>query len=61
MRGPSSQRRKEMNGDMPQVTPDHDLGAAWKYTVKGKEKLDDAEWTDAAEGHRFFKVTVEMP
>ena len=24
---------------MPQVTPDPDLGAARKYTVKGKEKL----------------------
>ena len=61
MRRPSSPRRKEMNGDTPQVTPDPDLGAARKYTVKGKEKLDDAEWADAAANHRFFKVTVEMP
>ena len=51
----------EMNGDKPVVTPDPDLGAARKNTVKGKEKLDDAEWTEAAENHRFFKVTVEMP
>ena len=43
-----------MNGDTPQVTPDPDLGAARKYTVKGKEKLDDAEWADAAE----FDVTT---
>ena len=49
-----------MNGDISQVTPDPDLGAARKYTVKGKEKLDDAEWAEAAENHRFFKVTVEM-
>ena len=46
----------EMNGDMPQVTPDPDLGAARKYTVKGKEKLGDAEWADAAEGHRFLAL-----
>ena len=52
--------RIEMNGDAPQVTPDPDLGSARKYTVKGKEKLGDAEWAEAAEGHRFFKVTVEM-
>ena len=25
-----------MNGDMPQVMPDPDLGAARKYTVKGR-------------------------
>ena len=51
----------EMKGAAPQVTPDPDLGSARKYTVKGKENLDDAEWADAAENHRFFKVTVEMP
>ena len=50
-----------MNGYTPQVTPDPDLGAARKCTVKGKEKPDDAEWAEAAEKQRFFKVTVEMP
>ena len=30
----------EMNGDTPQVTPDPDLGAARKYTVKGQGETD---------------------
>ena len=51
----------EMADGKPHVIPDPNLGAARKYTVKGKEKLDDAEWADVAENHRFFKVTVEMP
>ena len=47
--------RIEMNGDTPQVTPDPDLGAARKYSMKGKEKLDDAEWAGAATNYRLVR------
>ena len=33
--------------------------SGYRAVLKGKEALSDAEWTDAASGHRFFKVVVE--
>lgn len=35
--------------------------AARVYRVLGKANLTDAEWTEKADGHRFFKIEVNLP
>lgn len=52
-----------MDGMTPVVTPVPDLGETRLYKVWGKARIDsDESWvTPVVDGHRFFKVTVEMP
>lgn len=33
--------------------------SGYRAVLKGKASLSDSQWTDAAPGHRFFKVVVE--
>jgi len=55
----------EMRGGGPVVTWTPDLnknGVVREYRVYGKERLSDAAWAYPTNGgHRFFKVTVDMP
>lgn len=46
----------------PVIRYSPDLGEKRRYTVLGRESLDDeAGWHERREGDRFFKVKVEMP
>jgi hypothetical protein len=46
---------------MPVVTWDPDHGADRSYHLEGRASLSEGAWEPASEGHRFFRVRVEMP
>jgi 7-cyano-7-deazaguanine synthase in queuosine biosynthesis len=46
---------------LPVVTWDPDLGESRTYVVEGRSSLSEGEWEPASEGHRFFRVKVDLP
>ena len=56
----------DVSGASPRVAWEPDLGTARRYRVLARKEMTDSGWTDvtdhpdpAAEGYRFFAVTVE--
>lgn len=50
-----------LEGGVPRVTWDPDLGEERLYEVEGKADLGDAEWGPTNTSSRFFRVKVSIP